>query len=81
MGNVIQIGIFIAAMAGAWAIMDSRGQTNGEKIERNERNVASNETRIRALETQSTRADERLANIFALLSRIDNRLERIEQSR
>lgn len=35
--------------------------------------------RIRLLETAQARADERFTNILALLSRIDQRLERIEQ--
>lgn len=38
------------------------------------------ESRMRTLENSVTRYEERVANMLALLSRIDGRLERIERS-
>lgn len=38
------------------------------------------EMRIRTLETDASRFDERVSNILGLLSRIDGRLERIERA-
>ncbi len=38
------------------------------------------ETRLRALENNLSKSEERVANILSLLSRIDARLERIERA-
>lgn len=51
-----------------------------EKISAQNEASMGRETRLRALERGATQSDERVANILALLSRIDGRLERIERS-
>lgn len=89
-GNVIQIVILVISVAGGvaggWAIIDSRTttneggiQTNAEDIQTSYENYVRLEARVRSLETYQARSSERQENMLDLLSRIDDRLERMEE--
>lgn len=81
LGNMIQIAVIIASLALGWQAMDSRTSANREYIERHEELFMKQGARLRDLEGNSVRQDERYTSIFSLLARIDARLERIEGSR
>lgn len=84
-GNVLQIGIMIVGLTIGWITMDLRSQGNQEALVTISGDVADLQTdidsldaRLRNVETEQARADERFGSILAILSRIDARLERIE---
>lgn len=77
-GNVIQILITVAAVSGAFVTLDGQAERNKSDISRISAEQGTLESRIRILENQSVRSDERLSSVLTLLSRIDQRLERIE---
>ncbi|WP_320176616.1 hypothetical protein [Roseovarius pacificus] len=77
-GHLLQIGTVVIAATVGWVTMDARTSSNKESISNMQRDLTQAVARIRSVETSSIRADERLQNIFGLLSRIDARLERIE---
>jgi hypothetical protein len=79
-GALLQIAVMIATVAIAFTTLDARAQNNAEKIRTLEGVSSVQETRLRQLETQKARDDERMSNILALLGRIDARLERIERA-
>lgn len=79
LGNLIQIGVTVFAVGAGYATLDGRITKNGESIDTNKTIISAQDTRLRDLETSRARFDERFTNILALLSRIDAKLERIEQ--
>ena len=81
LGHLLQIGTLIIAATVGWVTMDARTSSNSDGIKSLRKDLIAAETRIRAVETSSVRADERMQGIFTLLSRIDARLERIEDGK
>lgn len=80
-GNIVQIAVFLVAAGLGWATLSAQVNSNTVAINDARAVRADLETRMRSVENTSVRADERLSSIYALLSRIDSRLERIEQGR
>lgn len=80
-GNIVQIGVFLVAAGLGWATLSAQVNSNTVAINDARAVRADLETRMRSVENTSVRADERLSSIYALLSRIDARLERIEAGR
>lgn len=80
-GNIVQIAVFLVTLAVGWATLSAQVGNNTEAIREATAARAGFEVRVRTIETSYARADERMTSIFALLSRIDARLERIEQGR
>jgi hypothetical protein len=87
-GNVIQIGVMIIGLTVGWITMDMRSQGNtqalqalGTDITSIQDDIDGFDARMRVVETEQARADERFGSILSLLSRIDARLERIEGDR
>ena len=78
LGNLIQMAVLIVAMAGGWALMRADLDHLGGRLTTQRDVVRDMEMRVRVLEAERARADERFSNILALLSRIDGRLARIE---
>ncbi|OOY15380.1 hypothetical protein BMI85_16055 [Thioclava sp. DLFJ4-1] len=71
LGSLVGAGIFIGMnLAGLEKTSDD-----------NKTLSRANEIRIRAIETQQARQDEKFNNILGYLTRIDARLERIEQGK
>lgn len=75
LGNVIQLVGMLAAVSAGYAVLRSDVSNNAEQIAK----LGFLEVRVRSLETEAARADERFANILTFLARIDGRLERIER--
>ena len=81
LGNLLQMGVTLAALAFGWAMLDARSATNAVAIVKLQEENNAFESRLRGLETQVARADERYVAILDMLARIDKRLERIEQGK
>lgn len=79
LGNAIQIITLIGGLAVVYASLDARSKTNAEATLANRQAIAAQEVRMRTLEQNYARTDERLTSILSLLGRIDGRLERIER--
>lgn len=90
LGNVLTIGTTLILVSGYFFTTDNRTQANAKSIDdlslvvgelsqslRGE--LIDIESRLRTLEQKDARNDERLTNMLALLSRIDSRLERLEE--
>ena len=85
-GNAIQIFVILVAAAGGWfqlqAQANSTEKSTAALVEATRDATTARqalEVRVRALETQVARSDERFSSILGYLSRIDTRLERIER--
>lgn len=79
LGNLIQIAVLLVGLGGAWAILSTNLDYQASRIAANSAAIREIEVRVRTLEANYARSDERYASLLALLSRIDNRLERIEK--
>lgn len=86
LGHLLQIGSLVIAITVGWMTLEARTAQNARHAEQNTKDVAdlrrgleNTVGRVRSVETSTARADERLQSIFALLARIDARLERIEE--
>lgn len=75
-GNVINLAAMGIAIAVAWGSMSERSDITHKGIKEMEAMQAASETRIRALEMNQARADERLSSILQIVSRIEARLEK-----
>jgi hypothetical protein len=76
LGNIINLAAMGVAVAVAWGAMTERSDVTHKGIKEVEAMQSSSETRIRALEMNQARADERLASILQIVSRIETRLEK-----
>ena len=79
-GNIIQIALLLVAGGISWATVDGRLTALEKAIVNGDRRGAEHEVRLRSVETNYARTDERLTSILALLGRIDAKLERIERN-
>lgn len=84
-GNIWSMMATLATFIGMGATVvwlytstDAKTAENAKAITDARTERVSMEIRLRALETQQARADERFSNILSYLARIDSRLERIE---
>ena len=89
LGHVLQVGALLVAVALGWATMEHRTSSNTTAIaaqrddfEQDMQSLRAEfgaaKARVRAVETNAARADERLQSIYTLLARMDARLARIE---
>lgn len=77
-GNILQILALVIGLGAGWFAMDHRSQTNTEQVIKARAELEEIEVRLREVERDQARADERYSNMLTLLARIDARLERIE---
>lgn len=77
-GQVIQILVLVAGFWGGYVLLQKQSEDNAEAIQDARSERVALEIRIRSVENQQARADERFSNILGYLARIDSRLERIE---
>lgn len=85
LGNVLTLlGLLIAGVAAFYQVQGNV-QANRDAIARQQQlhaemkqEVGQHEGRLRSVELEGARSEERLSNIFAVLSRIEARLVRIE---
>lgn len=76
LGNLINLAAMGIAVAVAWGSMSERSDLTHKGIKEMEAMQTASETRIRTLEMNQARADERLASILQIVSRIETRLEK-----
>ena len=78
LGNLLNILAMIVAVAIAWANIINVAQANSRDVAKNDLRINDVEVRVRTLENNQSRADERLINIIEMLNRIDGRLAKME---
>jgi hypothetical protein len=78
LGNLLNILAMIVAVSIAWANISNVAQANSRDVGKNDLRINDVEVRVRTLENNQSRADERLINIIEMLNRIDQRLEKME---
>jgi predicted trehalose synthase len=89
-GNVLSIVFMICGLAFGYGALNSQSDQSTQQIAEirtqidralvgNAAQVDALGVRVRALELSSARDDERFSNILQFMTRIDTRLERIEQ--
>lgn len=76
LGNIINLVAMGVAAAVAWGSMTERSDLTHRGIKELETMQSAAETRIRTLETNQVRSDERLSSILQIVSRIETRLEK-----
>lgn len=88
-GNLVQLAVLLVGITAGWVIIDGRSQSNQRGVDeikalvvqmgdRQETYQRDTDVRLRFLESQWVRSDERNTSILTLLGRVDARLERIE---
>ena len=77
-GNLVNLAVLIVGIGVAWGVMSSRSESSQSALLKLNGNMVSIEERVRTLELNQTRSDERLSNILQSLARIESRLERFE---
>lgn len=80
LGNLIQIASMLVLVTIAFQALNGKATANAEAISKTTLELKAQDARLRALETATSRSDERLTNMIAILNKIDARLERIELS-
>lgn len=79
LGNWITIGALVATLAVGWGVMQTQQASNQLSIAEIDAELASIRVRVRKLETEDARSQERYSALLNLLNRIDGRLARIER--
>lgn len=79
LGNVLTLVALMAAGVAAFSTMQGQVNVNQKAIEAIKVEAIAARSRLRAVELDTARSEERLTSIHSLLSRIDARLERIER--
>jgi hypothetical protein len=79
-GNLVNLAVLIVGIGVAWGVMSSRSESSQSALLKLNTNVYNIEERVRTLELNQTRSDERLSNILQSLARIESRLERFENT-
>lgn len=80
LGNVLVICGMIVSMSMGWANLSSQNSKLTADIETTGAMARANEARVRALENQTARQDERLSSILASLAKIEKLMEQSQQS-
>ena len=80
LGNWITIIALVASAAVGWGVMKTDQASNRLTVTRIEAELADVKIRIRALENQDARTQERHDHLMSALASIDGRLERMERS-
>lgn len=81
LGNVLVVCGMIVSMSMAWANLSSTSGKLAADIEVASAMARANEARVRALENQSARQDERLSSILASLVKIEKMMEQAQTAR
>lgn len=78
LGNILLMATVLVSAASVALFANWQSTDNREAIQDARSERIAIEVRVRSLETQQARSDERFTNILGYLARIDGRLERIE---
>ncbi len=76
LGNLINLAAMGITAAVAWGVMSERSDITHKGIQELETMQIQAEARIRQLEMNQARTDERLTSILQIVSRIETRLEK-----
>ena len=77
-GNIIQVVVLVVGLSAGWVSIKAQAEGTHDALGREVARGMEREVRIRELENNAARADERYNSIMGLLQSIDRRLERIE---
>lgn len=80
-GQIVQIVVLLMGFVGGYVLLQKTAQDNAKAIEAAREERVALEIRLRTVENQQARADERFSSILGYLARIDSRLERIESGK
>ena len=78
LGNLLNILAMLIAVVVAWSNISNVAQANAKDLTKIDKRVTDFEMRVRTLENNATRVDERLLNIIGMLTKIDDKLEKME---
>lgn len=78
-GHMMQATILVGGFIATFVVVKEQAADNETALRAAEAERTSLEIRLRAVENDQARADERFSSIIAYLTRIDGRLERIER--
>jgi len=81
LGNIIQITVILGGMTGAWFTMGHRIEATVQGVSNNAAVIAEHDLRLRVLENNEARLEERNGAVLQILERIEVRLEHIEQGK
>lgn len=86
-GNVVQIAILLVGIGSAWATMRGELSDMGDDVGREARRIDAEienrqivEGRVRALEIEVARADERYSQLVAMIAAIRDSIVRLENA-
>lgn len=77
LGNVIQVVLLLLTVAGAWFTLDNRVSNNALSIEKMGGDHQDYSNRIRSIEKEQVRSDERFSSILQSMSRIEKTIDRV----
>lgn len=77
MGNLIVLAFAALALAVTWGGLNHRAETLAEEVASHKVSIASNEARVRALEQNMARQDERLILILDGLRKIETQIDKL----
>lgn len=80
LGQAVQIGVLLIGIGSGYALIQEQAKSNAELLKQATTERGQLEVRVRSVENELARVDERYSSIMTYLSRIDGRLERIEQA-
>lgn len=80
-GNVVQIALLAVGFGGGYAMIEESTSDNEAAIALAKSERGAMELRLRTLEMQQARADERFTSVMQSLARIEGKLERIEKDK
>lgn len=78
LGNLLQILVLVVGLAASYVVMDTRSKNNSENLQKVSTQLVSLELRLRKVEVDQARTDERFQSILTVLSSIDKRMEQFE---
>lgn len=81
LGNVLQIASILAIGVAGYVRLDEQSTSNEAAWAAAAASQAALELRVRILENDVARVDERYAAILGILTRIESRVERMEEER
>jgi septal ring factor EnvC (AmiA/AmiB activator) len=75
---MIQLGGLLVALTMSYMALDFRSKQTESTVRDVKQELSTFRDRVREVETQQVRLDERFTNIMTMLSRIDDRLQQTE---
>jgi len=81
LGNMIQLVVLLVAIVGGWITLDNRVENNTKDLQKAQASQREIIQRLRMVETDIARSDERFTRILEFMARINSRLDAIERKR